>query len=327
MYTPWITDMKTANPNLKILMYVGATAVGVGKTLPDGYYAHDSAGNRIQLRDWPVYQMEPSSSGWRSYVASRCTSLLTTSGYDGCFFDQLGPAPLNIGYVTGIPVNPATGNKYTTPEWLAQTSALAASVGASVAPKPVIVNGLTGGQAYFDTVAPTSQLTSGVTGGMAELWLRSPTTPVTTYGTEANWKKSVDMLTDAANRSRTVVTTTKLWLSGVSQAQMDAWHEYALSSFLLGEVPGRSFFEFMWTGTSQITGHPWWKIHIGSPVGAYVKTPSGAYERDFQGGKVFVNPSTASTSTITLDKAYTTLQGTTVTSLTLAPHRAKILLG
>ena len=104
IYTPWITDMKTANPTLKILMYVGATAVGVGKTLPDSYYAHDSAGNRIQLRDWPVYQMEPSSSGWRSYVASRCTSLLTTSGYDGCFFDQLGPAPLNISYVTGIPV-------------------------------------------------------------------------------------------------------------------------------------------------------------------------------------------------------------------------------
>ncbi len=63
---------------------------------------------------------------------------------------------------------------------------------------------------------------------------------------------------------------------------------------------------------------------IGSPVGAYYQSQN-VYMRDFSGGKVVSNP-TGGSYTVNLGGNYKLLDGTTVSSVTLAAYSAEICL-
>jgi hypothetical protein len=114
---------------------------------------------------------------------------------------------------------------------------------------------------------------------------------------------------------------TKVWTNG-TQDQKDAWHRYALATFLLGYTPGKSYFAFRYD-RSLTTLNPYWSVNIGDPVGSYANV-NGVYERQFSNGWVYVNPTTT-TVTVDLGGSYRTLEGTVVTSLTLPPHAGDVL--
>lgn len=323
-YRSYVGPMKTANPSLLLLVYMNGSYVGKneGSSYPEAWYAHDVNGAKIQSADWGNYLMDVSNPDWIANRARACASLISYSGYDGCMIDMLGLAPLDPGYDTALPIDPATGQAWTGSDWLRGTSSLAAAVRASVGPHLVFGNGFASGPRYFNTSSPTRQLLSGVDGGIAEGWLRTAYAKITAFRSETAWRQDVDMLANAGSAGDSVLVLTKVWSSG-TQAQKDAWHKYALASFFLG-TDGTSFFSFRYSSTDDpTTVTAWDSIDIGQPLGAYAKV-GGVYRRDFTGGLALVNP-TKKTYMVALGASYVTLDGTVVTSVTLGPNTGEVL--
>jgi hypothetical protein len=322
-YRNHVAAMKNANPDLVLVGYMNAMFAqrNEGTAYPEWWYARDADGNKVRSRLFGNYLMKPNIPGWVSNRIENCRKVLA-DGYDGCTLDMLGTAPLLSGYVTGLPINPATGKVWTKSEWLAATSNLARQIAQAVEPAAVYGNGLGYGTRYFDHGADL--LLEGLDGGVAEIFIRTANDSVNAYRSESRWKQDVDMLVDAGNRGSSVLTITKLW-SDATAAQQAQWHEYAYASFLLG-TNGNSFFTFSFSKDEDpMAGHPWWSIDLGQPAGSYTTT-NGIYWRDWTNGKVAVNP-TDQSRTINVGGTYRRLNGTQVSgSITLPPHTGRVLI-
>jgi len=316
-----VGQMRAANPGLQLLLYMkGVFTYDTG--LAEAAYAHDALGLRIQGVQYPgTWLLDPASPATLRYDLERAGRLLAMSGYDGVFLDTIGTAPLSLGYVTGLPVNQATGLVWTADDWLHATAALAGRVTVAVG-RPTIGNGLRDGSAYFDPAAPTSTLLqTGLAGAMAESWLRGATDPLTRYPSEADWKQDLDAIVDAGNRGANFFAVTKVWADG-SQAQKDGWYEYAVASFLLA-TDGKAYLAFTYSPGDSTSTYPLARLDLGIPRGPYGRI-NGIYERSYSGGRVLVNPRNC-TITANLGATYYTLDGVPVTTVTLPPHTAEIL--
>ena len=324
VYRPYVAQMKAANPNLKLLVYLNGTYAqqNQGRTFPDGWYSHTAGGAKITSHGYGNYLMNPASQGWINQVVQSCIQFKAESGYDGCLLDMLGTGPLMPGYNTALPVNPATGQVWTASAWLAATSHLAATVRSAIAPAVLAGNGIQNGNSYFRSGAPSSQLFKGVDIGMAETWIRAAHQGIASWPTEARWQANVNAIADAGARGDSIVAITKCWATG-SLAQKEQWHRFALASFLLGN-DGHSDFYFSYSASNDAASdNTMWHVVLGRPLGSYASV-GGVYLRDFAAGKVLVNPSSASVS-VPLGGAYVDLDGHLVTSITLAPHTGQIL--
>ena len=325
-YRKFVPEMKAVNPDLILLSYMnGALAQSSeGDVYPDEWYLKDATGARVVSGSWGNYLMNPASEGWIGNRISTAQEFIAFSGYDGVLMDVMGTAPIDEDYSSGVPINPATGQAWTKAEWLAATSNVAARVKTAIAPKIVFVNGLGSGPRYFNPAASSSQLLDGIDGGHAEAFLRNAKEPITRYPTAKNWIKEIEMLTDAAARGKTVLTLTKVWAEG-TQAEKDAWHRYALASFLLG-AGENTYFTFQYARDDDPTiTRPIWSTNVGSPLGTYSELANGAYSRNFANGISLVNPTTA-TVTVPLGGTYLTLEGALVTTMTLAPNQGDVLI-
>lgn len=323
LYRDHLSAMRAANPDLVVLGYTngGYSTKDKGRNHPDSWYAHDKAGRKIKSVAFGNYLMNPSNGHWADLVGDRCVAAISATHYDGCFLDSLGPAALQPGYATGVPVNPATGKVWTQTAWMKATSSVARSVKARAGAKMVVVNGVQQGTEYFNSAGSTSGLTSAVDGAMVELFARAPFVPTSQFRSVADWKKDVDMLVDAGSRGRTLLCVTKAWVSG-TVAQENALHEYALGTFLLGSN-GKSYFSFLYDKTTS-RASSYWDANLGAPTGAYSYS-QGLYRRAFQRGLVLVNPSEAAV-TVPLSRSVRKLNGQVVSgSIRLAPHTAAVL--
>ena len=322
-YRPWVSQMKSVNPDLELNVYVNGTfSSSKSSTLyPSSWYARDKGGNKIMAKGFNTWLMDPRNPGWIGEVTSLCQYRLSYSGYDGCFLDVLGTSGLNPTSVTGLPIDPRTGTEWTKRAWMEATSTLGATVRYAIAPRPIMANGLGFGVPYFDPAAPRERLLDGVGTAMSEVFVREPGGGVNVYRNEATWKKDVDMVADAVARGSRIVVTTKVWCSATA-AQIDAWHRYALGTFLLGYAPGRAFFTFR-SDHAHSAPSSYWDVNVGTPTAPYAKV-GGVYRRPFSNGLVLVNPTT-SPATVALGARYRNLNGSEVTSVTLQPHTAQIL--
>jgi hypothetical protein len=322
-YQPFVSAMKRANPRLTLLVYLNGTFGGKDpKRFPGWWYMRDANGNQTRSTNYRNYLMDFTRPVWIDHIRRACADAIDASGYDGCYVDMLGAAPLKPAYLTSLPINRTTGKVWTVGEWYQGTSALAAEIKEWVTPDLVLANGLRLGADYFNPAGPASGLLTGIDGGSAEMWLRLPRDPLTLHRTEAEWKQDVGMLSDAGSKGKSVLAMVKIWANG-TQAQKDAWHEYALASFLLGN-DGRSFFTFSYSESSDPTVPlPWWNTALGTPSGGYAKV-ANVYQRSFARGRVLVNP-TSSTYRVQLGASYRNLLGNIVTSVTLGPWTGRVL--
>ncbi len=91
--------------------------------------------------------------------------------------------------------------------------------------------------------------------------------------------------------------------------------EYGLAGWLLIREPGDKFSPTNWT-----TPDNWWaegyELDLGSALGARYKW-NNLLRRDFDCGTVLLNQPGMSTQTVTLDQAYTSIEGGTVSSVQL----------
>ncbi len=319
-----VAAMKAANPDVQIHVYLQGTFAGT--QWPEDWYLHDATGARIKESSGSSWLMDPRSAGWRDEVATRCRDRLVTTGYEGCFLDSLGAAPLVGNFVTAAPIDPLTGAVWTFPDWLTATSSLARHVTQQNVPAPISGNGLGRGDIWFDAERRTDGLARELTGGaMAELFLRTPSDPVDAWPDESTWRNDVDMLAAAAAMGIPVMTTTKVWSTPApTAAEATAWYRLAAATFLLGS-DGTARFAFSTERADGAYGTDYSQpfLDLGVPVGSY-RHSDGAYQRDFAGGRVVVNPSTAP-ATVPLHTALRDEAGALVTTVVVAPRGAAFL--
>jgi hypothetical protein len=319
--TPYVAQMKAANPALKIVVYInGAFDQSSGGTkYPTTWYAKDSKGDRVRSVDFGNYLMLPTSQ-WGTTVASTCKQQIVQSKYDGCFLDTLGVGPLLKGYVNGLPVNPSTHQVFTSSTWITDQSGTINAVKAGNPGKLIMANGLASGQKF----SSTNPLLAAAHTAMAEIWLRVSHNPENSFPSTADWVQDVNMLTYANAHGWAVMTVTKLWVNATA-AQIEQWHRFTVASFLLGDG-GLSGYCF--TSAKTVTGLSIFtkddSVAIGTPTNAY-SLVSGSYRRNFTNGIVAVNPGSSSV-TINLGGTFTNLNGSRVSSETLAPHTGDVFL-
>jgi hypothetical protein len=290
-YQPYVAQMKAANPDLQILVYLNGVMAqsNEGSAYPDSWYATDAQGQRVRSLGFGNYLMRPDGKGWVTDVADRCRSFLHESGYDGCFLDVLGVAPLSPSYVTGVPVDPRTLTPWNETQWLAATRRISAATRAAVAPAPVYGNGLAYGERYFASV-PSSSILPPLDGAMAESFVRDPTAPAEEFRPRGEWRADVRMLADVASRGANALSMTKVWTTATAR-QRTALQRYALGTFLLGYEPGNGYFSFR--DDHGLTRYrPMWSVDLGVPLEAAHQVGQ-AWIRTFENGVVVVNPTAA----------------------------------
>ena len=319
-FAPYIAAMHLANPALRIVVYLNATFDGTrnGTAYPLSWYARDGEGNRIQAVGTGNWLMDPSNPQWAPTVADLCAAAVARSGDDGCFLDTLGLGPVSAGYVTGLPVNPATHQVYSPAAWIAaQTHTVAAVANVTTV---IVANGLANGTTFSNThlLLATSHL------AMAETWLRLPTSPATKFPTAAAWLAAVNMLTYGEAHGWRVMAVTKLWTSATA-AQVDQWHKFTIASFLMGAC-GLSAYNFTTADTdSGMTAlNSYDGVAIGRPIDSY-SMQGGVYQRIFTNGVAIVNPGTVPVSVV-FGTPFRNLDGTTVTHETLAPDSGDVFV-
>lgn len=324
---PHVAAMHAAHPGIRILVYVNGTYSRPDEVYPEGLYLHDAQGRRITALSDGGVLMNPGRAAWRNDVANDCSSRRAQTGYDGCYIDVLGVAPLNDSYGSSLPIRPRTGLVWTAAEWLNATSGLGSRVTELNPGAFILANGLQNGKRYADSTGASAVILNGVNGGNAEDFIRVASAPADEARPEWMWKADVDMLVDAGSRGKSVFAMTKVWVSA-TQEQIDRIHEYALASFLLG-TNGTSYFTFYSdldrmnvdevTRRNRVDS----AADIGVPTGGYSVVGS-VYTRAFTGGLVLVNPTAVATS-VTLPQLLLDLDGVALTSVTLAPNTASIL--
>jgi hypothetical protein len=324
---PWtyrsdVVQMRRARPDLVLLAYMNGTFAQKAQAhaFPPSWYLRDVNGAKVRSFGWGNYLMDPTNPGWITDRVERCRRFLMVSGYDGCLVDLLGTAPINDWYVTGAPIDPRTGQRWTATSWLAATAALATAIREGSPGATVIGNGLGDGRRFFDANAPSEQILAGIDGGIADGWLRTSGQAIDRYPSLQGWKRDVDMLR-ATDKS--VFVETKVWTTATQQ-QRAAWYRFALASFLLGN-DGNAYFAFSGSQTRSISAPDprAGAIRLGYPIGGY-REVGGLYERSFSNGIVVVDPTDEPLPT-DLGAEYRDEDGRLVRSITLAPHSAMIL--
>jgi hypothetical protein len=315
----YVGQMHAANPNLRLLVYINGSydTSTNGTTYPSTWYAQDIHGKKIFSTQFHNWLMLPTAN-WNTEVGVLCTQELKRSGYDGCFLDSLGEAPLDPGYVDSPPVNPNTGKVFTSQAWIAdEANTVAATQKVS---KLVVPNGLGNGQKF----ANTEPILAASGTGMAELWLRVNNWPVNRFPSSTDWLQDVDMLVTAASKRQVILTVTKLWVNA-STTQQNQWHAFTEASFLLG-TDGKSAYCFTTSQTQPglSLDTPYDHAAIGTPTGA-MSNSGNLYKRTFTNGIAAVNPGTSAV-TIQLGGTHINLAGKSVSSETLAPDTADIFV-
>jgi hypothetical protein len=150
------------------------------------------------------------------------------------------------------------------------------------------------------------------------------------FDDDVKWKGRVESLKSISQRQKYYLAQSGTIIPGnPTQAELDKTHEmmmYCFASYLLGIDGEKATFGFnnIYSKDGSCGYYPEFDVSLGSPINDYYLFDS-VYSRDFVNGKVLVNPTT-SFYTISLGQNYKTLDGKTVSSITLDDHMGVILL-
>ena len=308
--------LHNANPNLKVLGYKDLIAMHSDGIDPDWsivnthetWFMHDTYGNRIFYSPFNWWLMDPANPEWQAYFVNDALAKISASGYDGIFIDDVW------NDVTFYCHNLPTTNAQT---WHNDVVAFLRYIKANLPGKIVVVNT---DEWYGSTYI------NEVDGAMMEGFAHAEWCAANDEGGRGstfNLNLVGKLAADSANGKI-------VWAaSGVipsTQAEDDRLLKYCYAEFLLGANGATSYFGFnSWYSSDGAKGYySIMDTPVGSPTGAYYKSQN-VYMRDFTGAKVLFNPySTA--YTINLGRTYRTLNGATVSSITLNAYSAEILL-
>lgn len=354
VFSPWIggkdlsnenecvMQIKSLNPTRIMLVY--GSAINAANVRLRAYrqpqehpewFLKNEAGEWVANWEYTnSLQLDPGNTQWREFMAKAYKDNITRYGYDGVFVDIVNTTTHYINNKKASKaVNPKTGKAYTDQEWKEAMLGLLQTVRRHIGDKLMIVNG-SRGQEYFQTryadflTVADGMCNEGFTG-----WAQNPTK--SKFESEDKWKADVDALADCARRDKIViaVANVKERESTEPAAAYEARYRYIIASFLLG-MGKRHYLQFY----ARVPGKPAGvyqpgkdvlpapcNVQLGEPSGTY-QQKDGVYQREFQRGKVLVNP-TVRQVRVTFRGAWRNDKGETVLSpLVLPAHTGVILL-
>jgi len=321
--------MRKVNPGISLLAYANATLASSGdaKGLPESAYAHNSSGRRITSPAWGTYLMESSNYAWRQAANNQCDSRAARGGYDGCLVDMLTLGIFSKGFVSSLPVNPATRNVYTQAQYRDQMIALGRHYRNQSPGLVHVGNSVENSYRYWQASVSSRPIATSLPSAQMEDFLRGARNSVTAFPMGDAWLRNVKVVTDLHADGSVGLFTTKLWVSA-SDSQVRAWQKFSMASFLMG-ANGKSYFAFTRSrdkaGATGANAPYTMPKNIGWPSGGMFRTAAGGYQRTFSNGATIVNP-TSQSVTFRLGSTMKTLDGRWVSSITLPPNGADVLI-
>jgi hypothetical protein len=322
--------LRAANPGLRMFAYQNGMFAqsNQGSTYPSSWYLQDRYGKKVQSKSNHNYLMNPystatyqGSAGWAAYVAAQCASKVAAAPLaTGCYLDQTSSAG-DTAFVTSPPIDPTNGKPFTLTTYM---SAVSRVITAAAAKTVVIGNSYESGNRYYTNADNAVDATNGAA-FEAEHWMGA--TQPRDAETLSKWKMDVQMLIDSQKNGHGAMVNFQDMSTNLTQ-----WQSYVVATMLLGNN-GHVWIQFASSSSSgpdalQLNT-PLMNAQIGSPTETYGTTDGylkgGVYQRSFTNGRVLVNPS-GSAVTVKLGTTMSTIGGSRISSLTLAPYSGTVLL-
>jgi Hypothetical glycosyl hydrolase family 15 len=324
-----IAALKAKNPSLKALLYQNAAATYAyachGGTddplLPAGvgycaaaeqhpeWFLKDTTGAPVEFCDYPgTWQMDVGSSSYQDAWVASVAATLKRDGWDGVMIDDVNSTERYHLCGKTLAAYPTDASyEAASRRFLARVGPMLTSQGLLALPN---IN-------YDCWEACFSSFIQYTSGAVREWWSKNSTGYSGQYTDSGwNWSDSFLRLTQQAG---------KIFI-GITYAPSDDVRSmrYARASFLLDWNGGPSALVFEPTGGPTDPWNAEWTADLGAAQGARYQVGS-AWRRDFAGGTVVVNPTSASSATVALGRTYVRADGSAVTTVTLAPATAVIL--
>jgi hypothetical protein len=351
------------NPNIIAIVYQSWFDSGPGNPDYDfisrnheDWFYHDAQGNRVATYSTAEdpecdpascrangtlctcrFGMNLGHPGYRDYAAARFQDITVgggayggTRGFDGVFMDNTFPQwpyrpdKVNSGWVSAVPVY-SGGSTQTAAMWTEDQKGFIAAMRSGVGPnKTLVFNGC-----FKSSSDPSWQNNSyayleHADGCTMEDFVVVGIGTGATVKRGADWQKDVDLFQGVTDRGK---WATPLIGSGVHSKSTN---RYGIATMLLIWTGRKSCLNF-WKGTAEeaIAGRfdqtfPEASVDLGSALERYVKLSNGVASRKFSKGRVLVNP-TSATQTVDLGETMRTIEGASVTSVSLASGTAEIL--
>lgn len=325
-----IAPFKAANPDIvsglyKETIYTDSRNAdpGDGRENPGGvsygdadgahpdWFLLDATGARISNTRYDGYKLM--DIGDPAYQAAWTRNVITQAkrdGWDTVFADDLGLALYSTSAVPAKYPDPAA--------WQGAVRSFLQGVYPALHAAGIrLVANMVSGVTY---PAVRKEMLQWVDGTMEEGWMRPSIDRSAPLATAA-WPKQIAEVQDSE-------VAQKLFLAEMPATSTDLRAvRYGLASLLLA-AGGSSSFSV--SGSPSHTTEQWFREFdtargLGAPTSADTKLPGDLHQRDFAGGTVLVNPTTA-TQTVTLDGTYSGSGLTRVSTVTMAPTTGLVLL-
>ncbi len=325
-----ISQLKAANPAVKVLLYkntyflrsddnastVGGFKSGANINLnhPD-WFLKDASGNRIVFQYYAgidFYAMDWGNQAWRDYWVTQAVARAQALGFDGLFLDDLYTKPWGEidrplqQYSTEAQLQAAVRG------FLANTYSKAKAAN----PNMLVIGNLVDHLWFPNLFADWLTISDGL---MDEQFVHVGESTTTGYkSSEDWWKRQLDEVAAAEQMNKRA-----LFISHGATTDYETML-FSYGSYMLAAGGDARYYHELGGSLTTATWFDLWARDLGAAQGSYKVGSNGIYSRDFAGGKVIVNPSKSATRTVSVT-GYRSETGATVSSVTLAPHRAAFL--
>ncbi len=328
-----IAILKRVNPNIVVLYYRAAWGTWSWEenwpaiNAHEDWFAHgaDRVTRLSKAADanHRFYVMDLGSAEYRAYIINYITSMVNTRGFDGAFLD--GPVPT----LKDVWTTPAPTVEFHT-AWHKNTVTFLRELKAALRSKLLITNSTKKGPDYLtragwpypDTDWDDDDYLAAVDGTMIEGFAHAPWDAYTSIQGSALWnrqqtkfQRNID-----AGKAVYVLPGTK----GGMAADQRRWALFSYGAFLVRTDGRQSWFLWNYGDTAASHLFPELDVDLGIAVReSYFD--GGVWKRDFTKGRVLVNAG-ESPRTADLGRPFRTVEGMSVTRVTLQPWTAMLLL-
>jgi hypothetical protein len=321
-----LASIKAQNPTMKIIGYKNfLQEVDPSNWLLDDWaevnshedwFIHDINGNRVTTAASVPgvtagnYIMDP-ASGWRQHLSSYLNNKINNAEYDGIMADDVHNV-FPTFYLNSSEV--ALVKSADISRWHADTLGLVQYVKANLLPGKLFIINTDEYQTHTYLDYADGKSCEGPFHGE---WLAP-----TDHSQEIYTINYINLLIRDASLGKIVWIVEGATYTNTADINNVAKFIYAA---YLCTLTGNMYLSFNHWKTDTLNGYlPIMDTNIGQPTGAYYSSQNVSM-RDFTDGKVLLNPST-STYTINLGENYKTLDGQTVSSITMNAYTGEILL-
>lgn len=322
-----VSQIKSKNPEVKALFYRDIIMMHTSYDdwaevdSHEDWFVHDALGDRLVNSAYGSYLMDVGSEGWRNHYGDYVKAKMDSSSFDGVFADDTWVVLKKD--VWDDSKNPTQAK---IDSWSSDMAGMLQSVKSKIGSRLLISN--IGSLLIFPTTSDLDSLLNLVDGIMDEGFVHASWDNDNYFLSLASWKKNIDYGIETISKNKILLAQ-----SGtkgiVSEDEKKKIMLYSFCSYLLAEGNDATFsFKDSAGPYNELIYYPEFDVTLGNATNAYHIFPgtTNIYAREFTNGLVLVNPGATSSGEFNLNGNYKTLEGQSITSITMEPHEGVILL-